>query len=450
MVGTASATMPGTMPSRPTLIDLTAPDERAFLIGLDSPADGGWLIERSLAELSALAETAGAVVVGSASQRRAQPDPISYFGKGRAAELVDERASTRFNLLIVDDELTPNQQRTLEKLLDCKVLDRSALIIDIFARHATTREGRLQVELAALEYHLPRLTRLWTHLSRTGGGIGTRGPGESQLETDRRLIRDKIRKVRAELEDVKRQRATAARQRDRSQVATVALVGYTNAGKSTLLNRLAAADLFVADMLFATLDPTSRRVTLPSGQRIVVTDTVGFINKLPHDLVEAFRATLEEVLRADLLIEVVDASDPDFVGQQEAVQTVLAELGAGEEKPRIVAFNKIDLLAPGVGAAAMPAGDRAVFVSATSGEGIETLLERVAAVLRDQMVPVDAVVPWARGELVARAKVAGDVAERFTDDGVRLSGHLPDAIAAEVLRASPAERNGTRARRARR
>ncbi|HEY8771917.1 MAG TPA: GTPase HflX [Candidatus Limnocylindria bacterium] len=438
------------MPSRPTLIDLTAPDERAFLIGLDSPADGGWPIERSLAELSALAETAGAVVVGSASQRRAQPDPISYFGKGRAAELVDERASTRFNLLIVDDELTPNQQRTLEKLLDCKVLDRSALIIDIFARHATTREGRLQVELAALEYHLPRLTRLWTHLSRTGGGIGTRGPGESQLETDRRLIRDKIRKVRAELEDVKRQRATAARQRDRSQVATVALVGYTNAGKSTLLNRLAAADLFVADMLFATLDPTSRRVTLPSGQRIVVTDTVGFINKLPHDLVEAFRATLEEVLRADLLIEVVDASDPDFVGQQEAVQTVLAELGAGEEKPRIVAFNKIDLLAPGVGAAAMPAGDRAVFVSATSGEGIETLLERVAAVLRDQMVPVDAVVPWARGELVARAKVAGDVAERFTDDGVRLSGHLPDAIAAEVLRASPAERNGTRARRARR
>ena len=450
MVGTASATMPGTMPSRPTLIDLTAPDERAFLIGLDSPADGGWPIERSLAELSALAETAGAVVVGSAWQRRAQPDPTSYFGKGRAAELVDERAATGFNLLIVDDELTPNQQRTLEKLLDCKVLDRSALIIDIFARHATTREGRLQVELAALEYHLPRLTRLWTHLSRTGGGIGTRGPGESQLETDRRLIRDKIRKVRAELEDVKRQRATAARQRDRSQVATVALVGYTNAGKSTLLNRLAAADLFVADMLFATLDPTSRRVTLPSGQRIVVTDTVGFINKLPHDLVEAFRATLEEVLRADLLIEVVDASDPDFVGQQEAVQTVLAELGAGEEKPRIVAFNKIDLLAPGVGAAAMPAGDRAVFVSATSGEGIETLLERVAAVLRDQMVPVDAVVPWARGELVARAKVAGDVAERFTDDGVRLSGHLPDAIAAEVLRASPAERNGTRARRARR
>ena len=436
------------MPVRPTFFDLTAPEERAFLIGLDDPGDGRWPVERSLAELAALAETAGAVVVGSASQRRKHPDPATYFGKGRAAELADERAATGFNLLIVDDELAPNQQRALEKLLDCKVLDRSALIIDIFARHASTREGRLQVELAALEYHLPRLTRLWTHLSRTGGGIGTRGPGESQLETDRRLIRDKIKKVRGELEDVKRQRATAARQRERSEVATVALVGYTNAGKSTLLNRLAASDLFVADMLFATLDPTSRRVTLPTGQRIVVTDTVGFINKLPHDLVTAFRATLEEVLRADLLIEVVDAADPDFVGQQQAVQAVLVELGAAD-KPRIVAFNKIDLLAPDLRSAAMPAADRAVFVSATSGEGIELLLGRVATVLRDQMVAVDAVVPWSRGELVARAKVAGDVAERFTDAGVRLSGHLPDAIAAEVQRAAPEARRDS-ARRSRR
>ncbi len=436
------------MPDRPSFIDLTAPEERAFLIGLDDPADERWPIERSLAELAALSETAGAVVVGTASQRRRHPDPATYFGKGRAAELVDERAATGFNLLVVDDELAPNQQRALEKLVDCKVIDRSALIIDIFARHATTREGRLQVELAALEYHLPRLTRLWTHLSRTGGGIGTRGPGESQLETDRRLIRDRIKRVRGELEDVKRQRATAARQRERSEVATVALVGYTNAGKSTLLNRLADADLFVADMLFATLDPTSRRVTLPSGQRIVVTDTVGFINKLPHDLVDAFRATLEEVLRADLLIEVVDAADPDFVGQQEAVQVVLEELGAAD-KPRIVAFNKIDRLAPDLRATAMPAADRAVFVSATSGEGIDLLLARVATLLREQMVPVDAVVPWSRGELVARAKVAGDVSERFTDAGVRLSGHLPDAIAAEVHRAAPQAPQARRAAGAR-
>ncbi len=423
------------MPERPRLIELTAPEERAFLIGLDVPGDGRWPVERSLAELGALAVTAGATVVGRASQQRRHPDPAWYFGKGRAAGLADEKAVTDFNLLIVDDELAPNQQRGLEELLNCKVLDRSALIIDIFARHARTREGSLQVELAALEYHLPRLTRMWTHLSRTGGGIGTRGPGESQLETDRRLIRDKIKKVRAELEDVKRQRATASRQRDRSEVGTVALVGYTNAGKSTLLNALADADVYVANILFATLDPTSRQVTLPSGQRIVVTDTVGFINKLPHDLVEAFRATLEEVLRADLLIEVVDAADPDFIGQQEAVQAVLNELGAGD-KPRITVFNKIDLLDADLRAAPRPASDPAVLVSATTGEGLDELRERVAMVLRERMIAVDAVVPWARGELVARAKAAGDITERYTDEGVHLSGHLPDAIAAEVMAAT--------------
>ena len=298
------------MSERSRMIDLTEPVERAFLIGLDNPRDGQWPVARSLAELGALAETAGAAVVGSAFQRRAAPDPVWYFGKGRAAELVDEKAASNFNLLVVDDELAPNQQRSLETLLDCKVLDRSALIIDIFARHARTREGRLQVELAALQYHLPRLTRMWTHLSRTAGGIGTRGPGESQLETDRRLIREKIRKVRTELDEVKRHRATTGRQRDRAEVATVALVGYTNAGKSTLLNALADADVYAADMLFATLDPTARAVSLPTGQRIVLSDTVGFINKLPHDLVEAFRATLEEVIRADLLLEVVDAAIP--------------------------------------------------------------------------------------------------------------------------------------------
>jgi GTP-binding protein HflX len=418
------------MSNHSRVIEVAAPVERAYLIGLDARANG-WPIERSLAELAALAQAAGATVVGSASQRRSSPDPLWYFGKGRAAELLDEKAATAYTVLIVDDEISPAQQRALEKLLDCKVVDRSALIIDIFARHARSHEGRLQVELAQLEYHLPRLTRLWTHLSRTGGGIGTRGPGESQLETDRRLIRQRIRTVRRELEDVKRQRATAARQRDRAQVASVALVGYTNAGKSTLLNRLAAADLFVADMLFATLDPTSRQVTLPAGQRIVVTDTVGFINKLPHDLVDAFRATLEEVLRADLLLEVVDATDPDFVAQQAAVQQVLDELGASA-KPRISVFNKIDLLDADLRDTPTPASDSAAFVSAETGEGIEGLLDRIGGALRAQMVSVDAVVPYQRGELVARAKTSGEVEHRYLSAGVRITGHLPAAIAAEV------------------
>ena len=423
------------MSERSRLIDLTAPVERAFLIGLDDPNDGRWPVARSLAELAALAETAGALVVGSAFQRRSRPDPVWYFGKGRAAELVDEKANLAFNLLVVDDELAPNQQRSLEKLLDCKVLDRSALIIDIFARHARTREGRLQVELAALEYHLPRLTRLWTHLSRTAGGIGTRGPGESQLETDRRLIREKIRKVRTELDDVRRHRATASRQRDRSEIATVALVGYTNAGKSTLLNALADADLFAADMLFATLDPTSRSVTLPTGQRVVISDTVGFINKLPHDLVDAFRATLEQVIRADLLLEVVDGYDPSFIGQQAAVQTVLEELGVGD-KPRLTVYNKIDLLDADLRAGPMPASRDTAFVSATTGEGLEQLLTRVADALRAQMVAIDSVVPYHRGELVARAKASGDIDEDYTSSGIRLSGHLPSAVAAEVRNAA--------------
>ena len=422
--------------------DLTAPSERAFLIGLDSGRDGQWPIERSLAELAALAKTAGVSVVGSAIQRRQGPDPAMYFGRGRVNDLVDERAQSGFNVLITDDELRPNQQRNLEKMLDCKVIDRSALIIDIFARHAKTREGRLQVELAALEYRLPRLTQLWTHLSRTGGGIGTRGPGESQLETDRRLIRDKIKKLQKEVDAVAQHRATAARQRERNEVATVALVGYTNAGKSTLLNSLAESHVFVADMLFATLDPTSRQLTLPSGQRIVVTDTVGFINKLPHNLVDAFRATLEEVLRADVLLEVVDAADPDFVGQQETVHQVLAELGAGD-KPCITVFNKMDLLDADLRTATVPASDQAAYISARSGEGLDSLRGLISDTLLAQLPEIDVLIPYDRSDLAALARSRGSVAESYEEEGIRLKGHLPPGLKAQLIAAqvTPTDNN---------
>ncbi len=329
-----------------TTIDLATPIELAFLIAVDTGDDQGWTAEDSLAELASLADTAGATVVGAEWQNRRHADPNWYMGKGKAEELVAAKAETGFTLLIADDELKPNQQKSLESVLGVKILDRSGLILDIFAQHARTHEGRLQVELAQLEYQLPRLTRLWTHLSRTGGGIGTRGPGESQLETDRRIIRMKISKLKERVEAVRQQRETTARARDRRLVPTVAIVGYTNAGKSSMLNALAGQDAAVAeDRLFATLDPTSRSVKLGDGQSAILTDTVGFIHKLPHQLVDAFRATLEEVTRADVLLEVVDASDRHAAEHRLTVQGVLDELGAGE-KPRLVAYNKADLLVP--------------------------------------------------------------------------------------------------------
>ncbi len=332
------------MPRATTTIDLAPPIEKVFLVAVDTGEDPGWNAQDSLAELASLAETAGADVVGAEWQNRRHVDPNWYVGKGKAEELLSAKAETGYDVLIADDELSPGQQRALEELLKVKVIDRSRLILDIFAQHARTHEGRLQVELAQLEYQLPRLTRMWTHLSRTGGGIGTRGPGETQLETDRRLIRERIKKMKVRVEDVRQQRATAARGRDRRLVPTVSIVGYTNAGKSTLLNSLVGSEVTLAeDKLFATLDPTSRQVKLGDGQTAILTDTVGFIHKLPHQLVDAFRATLEEVTRADVLVEIVDASDGHFAEHRATVQAVLDELGAGD-KPRLVAFNKADLL----------------------------------------------------------------------------------------------------------
>ncbi len=318
-------------------------------------------------------------MVGAEWQNRRHVDPNWYVGKGKAEELLAAKAETGFGLLVADDELSPGQQRALEELLKVKVIDRSRLILDIFAQHARTHEGRLQVELAQLEYQLPRLTRLWTHLSRTGGGIGTRGPGETQLETDRRLIRERIKKMKERVDDVRQQRATAARGRDRRLVPTVSIVGYTNAGKSTLLNALVGSEVALAeDRLFATLDPTSRQVRLGEGQTAIVTDTVGFIHKLPHQLVDAFRATLEEVTRADVLVEIVDAADSHFAEHRTTVQTVLDELGAGS-KPRLVAFNKADLLgADGGDPAHAPIVAGSVLISARTGFGLDALRVELA------------------------------------------------------------------------
>ncbi|MEJ7697851.1 MAG: GTPase HflX [Candidatus Limnocylindrales bacterium] len=416
------------------LIDLETPAEKVFLIAVDTGAEDGWSAEDSLAELASLALTAGAEVVGAEWQNRRHIDPNWYVGKGKAEELRAAKRETGYDVLVADDELSPAQQRALEELLNVKVIDRSRLILDIFALHAQTHEGRLQVELAQLEYQLPRLTRLWTHLSRTGGGIGTRGPGESQLETDRRIIRTRISKMKERVEQVRQQRETAARGRDRRLWPTVGIVGYTNAGKSTLLNSLVGSEVAKAeDKLFATLDPTSRQVKLGDGQTAIVTDTVGFIHKLPHQLVDAFRATLEEVNRADILVEVVDASDPHVEEHRATVQTVLEELGAAD-KPRLVAFNKSDLVKADArdGDAPAPAIAGSVFVSALTGYGLDTLRVEIAAALASLWVEVDLHVPYMAGELLARVRERGTVEIEYGERDVRIQGRVAPSLAGEL------------------
>ena len=420
------------MPS--DLIDLAPPVEKAFLVAVDTGSDDGWTAEDSLAELANLAATAGAEVVGAEWQNRRHVDPNWYVGKGKAEELAAAKRETGFDVLIADDELSPAQQRALEELLKVKVIDRSRLILDIFALHAQTHEGRLQVELAQLEYQLPRLTKLWTHLSRTGGGIGTRGPGESQLETDRRLIRTRISKMKERVDQVRQQRDTAARGRDRRLWPTVGIVGYTNAGKSTLLNALVGSEVaWAEDKLFATLDPTSRQVKLGDGQSAIVTDTVGFIHKLPHQLVEAFRATLDEVNRADVLVEVVDASDGHFEEHRATVQTVLDELGAGD-KPRLLAFNKADLVdasARDEGASATETPSR-VFVSALTGYGMDVLRAEIAVLLASMWVDVDVSLPYTAGELLARIRERGTIELEYGEREVRVTGRVSPPLAGEL------------------
>jgi GTPase len=402
--------------------------ERVVLAGVavDGSLDAA---ERSLEELRRLAETAGAEVLDAMVQRRTRPDAGTFIGKGKARELAATVKALRADTVVMDDELSPGQLRHLEELVDAKVIDRTALILDIFAQHATSREGKSQVELAQLNYLLPRLRGWGESLTRLGAGIGTRGPGETKMEVDRRRIRRRITKLRRDLVDMARTRDTKRRGRERAGVPAVALVGYTNAGKSTLLNRLSGAGVLVKDSLFSTLDPTTRRLDLPGGRAATFTDTVGFIAKLPHDLVEAFKSTLEEVARADLVVHLVDAAQPDPDGQVTAVRAVLQEVGAAEV-PELLVLNKADLLDQMSRARLARQLPGAVIISAATGEGVEELLSTIASRLPRPPVELDVLLPYDRGDLVDRAHREGEVlAVEHVAEGTRVRLRVPSTLA---------------------
>ena len=402
--------------------------QRALTIGV-APGD------LDLTELRELLRTAGVAVAGEMVQRRERPDPDRYFGRGKLTELKQAVKEADANLVAVDDELLPRQERNLEEELGVPVIDRTAIILDIFADHARSAEGKLQVELAQLEYNLARMRGLWTHLERLGagrmdGGIGTRGPGESQIETDRRLARDRITALRRKLRHTERVRETMRERREASAVPSVALAGYTNAGKSTLLNALTDAGVSVGSRLFHTLDPTTRAYE-HEGRRYLVTDTVGFIRKLPHQLVEAFKATLEETRLADLIVHVVDASEPDEqrAGAIAAVDEVLEEIGAGG-RPRLLVLNKIDLVAPEERARMLVGRRDVVGISAATGEGIDELRDRIALEFERTLEPLELLLPYSEGARLAELhELAGDLERTDRAEGVLVRARVPAALA---------------------
>ncbi|MFN2149858.1 MAG: GTPase HflX [Anaerolineales bacterium] len=423
------------------------PRERAFMVGVTYPEQENLLsVDDSLTELKLLAATAGLDVIGQATQNLDRPNPKTYLGSGKVEEiknLVEELAA---DVVLFDDELNPRHQRELEEIFgdNVQVVDRTALILDIFAQHANTREGALQVELAQYEYRLPRLTRAWSHLARQAGGgggraggvggVGLRGPGETQLEVDRREIRRRISNLKEELEKVRAHRSRYRSKRKRAAIPTVALVGYTNAGKSTLLNRLSGADVYVANELFATLDPTTRRVELTGGKPVLLTDTVGFIQKLPTTLVAAFRATLEEILEADLLLHVIDITHPNAQAQAEAVVETLQEIGAGDI-PIVSALNKVDRLRDTASVfEQVDAYERAVPISARKGDGLDTLLSVLEQELYESMAEVSLHIPYQDGRLISLFHDLGEVEHvEYEQDRIEIQGRLPKRLLPEFI-----------------
>jgi GTPase len=403
-----------------------AEPERAFVLAV---LEQGQDAAGELAELRELARTAGVDPVAELVQRRERPDPRTYVGRGKLEELKDGYAAARAEVLLVDDELEPTQQRALENALSARVVDRTQLILDIFAQHAVSAEGKLQVELAQLEYNLPRMRGMWQHLERLGGGVGTRGPGESQLETDRRLARRRVTVLRGRLRKLSRQRETRRKSRRRSQAPTVALAGYTNVGKSTLLNALARAEVPVGDRLFETLDPTTRAFE-HDGRRYLVTDTVGFIRRLPTQLVEGFAATLEETLVSDLVVHVLDASAPDerLEEMRAAAEGVLAEIGA-RELPTELVLNKVDAADPLRRRGLSNAYPHALQVSALPGEGLDALRERIAQRFADRFEPVRLLLPYEEGGKLAELYALGAPIDERVDrpEGVLVRARLPRA-----------------------
>ncbi len=399
--------------------------ERVILVGVatDSAND----VENSLLELAELASTAGAITVGTLIQNREQIHPGTYLGKGKLDELRDLIATLDATGIICDDELSPAQLKNMEEVLSTKIMDRTLIILDIFAQHATTRDGKIQVELAQLKYRSARLTGLGNSLSRLGGGIGTRGPGEKKLEVDRRLIKDRIAHLGEELKSIRQNRDTARKQRTQNHMPVAAIVGYTNAGKSTLLNKLTNAGVLEENKLFATLDPTTRNLSLPSGQEVLLTDTVGFIRKLPHHLIDAFRSTLEEAKYADIIIHVVDSSNPQMDAHMATVYDTLRQLGV-EDKPIITLFNKQDLIDSEVILRDLKA-DKTISISAKSGLGLDAFLEAIEEILRSQKVYLEKLFSYVDAGKIAPIRKYGQLLkEEYRDDGIYVEAYVPHNI----------------------